>query len=162
MPSDIAVDDSTREAVEALQAKLGDNEDAAILLAIIVASWNQVALLYEESQRRHDISVGGAASFLSGLGDAMVQLGGDVEAGERELIELHTKVVDKLVLASGDIQRVRSIMKDVLTEYNEFEGTVDALKGGLGSLVQATLTSLNPAIARIALPMVGRVFGTSD
>jgi len=159
MPNIIAVDNQTKQAIEALKKKLGDDEDAAVLLAIAVTSWNQLALLYEESEQRHKTNVSGAASFLSLLGLKMTELKSKLAATEQNLKDLHTKVVNTLGLASGNIDKACTAMKDVLNEYNNFQGTTEALKKGLGSLVLSTLTTLNPAVGVIVAPMVNQIFG---
>jgi len=160
MPNIIAVDDDIVHAVDRLKDKLGGDEEATALLAIVVTSWNQLALLYEESEQRHGTNVAGAASFLSLLSLKMTELKNKLAATEQNLKDLHTKVVNTLGLASGNINKAKTAMQDVLNEYNNFQGTTQALKKGLGSLVLSTLTTLNPAVGAIVAPMVNQVFGT--
>jgi hypothetical protein len=161
MANSIMVDDRARQAVDALKGKLGSDADAMMLLTTLCASWNQIALLYEESEQRHGANVAGTASFLSALGGAMILLRDRIAVGNSQLAALHTQIVNKLSAAAGDTVKIKTVMTDVLNEYSSFQGSVQELKKGLGSLVQASLTALNPGIAAMAGPMVGNIFGTA-
>jgi hypothetical protein len=154
------VDNDVEQAVKTLFQKLGNDEETTLLLAMLVASWNQLALLYQESEERHQVIVGGTSSFLSQLGQEMVRLRDQNDQAEAELKDLHDQVIGSLDLAATDIAKAKNAMKDVLKIYSDFAGNVNGLKQGIGSLVKSTIVSLNPAIGTWASPLVDKAFGS--
>lgn len=153
----INVDDSVAAQVAELQQKLGDDEDAAVILVTILAHWNQVALQYVESERRQGLAAGEASAFLSSLGQTMRTIRDDQAADDAELADLHNKVVDALSRASVSVAATKQAMGEVLKTYAEFNGNVDKLKKGIGALAKASLMGMNPLVGAALGPSLDRL-----
>lgn len=153
----LKITNGTQQAAQALGQKLGDDEAATVLLATIMAAFQQTILLYEDSEARHGAILDGASSFLRRLGTSMTALEAELEATDQAVAELHGKVKAKLLSATDNVVYARRAMSDVLKIYNDFAGNTEQLKQGVAALAKSTLTSMNPALGFWAGPQIDKL-----
>jgi len=145
--------------VEQLVARLGNEGEAAALLAVFIAAWQQAATELERCQAKHDVTVGGAASFLIGMSTGLEAYRAKVAGADAQLAALHAQIIGKLKDAQDNSAKAESAMKDVLQVYVDFKGSTAQLKGSLGSLAKVALVAMNPAVGAFAAPLIDRVLG---
>src|SRR5436305_1569842 len=143
---DIEIDASFKDSLASLQAKLGGTSEAVLAIAALSAAWNQLAILYSDSEDRHRNNAAGVSALLANIGASMTRLRDQVSADDVKLKRLHDDVVGKLTAARADITKVKNVMKDVIEVYNHFQGETAKLKKGIGSLAKSAFTAMNPAV----------------
>lgn len=154
---DIEIDASFKDSLASLQAKLGAASEAVVAIAALSAAWNQLAILYSDSEDRHRNNAAGVSALLANIGANMTRLRDQVAADDAELKKLHDDVVGKLSAARADITKAKNVMKEVIDVYNRFQGETSKLKKGIGSLAKSAFTAMNPVVGAFASSWIDKI-----
>jgi len=153
MSSDVNV------VIQELSTRLGDDADAVALIAVLAASWTEMAARLQVAEEATGVAFEIAAESVQQVGVGMDGFKQQVEAGDAQLVELHQKIKNLVDAAGQHSGAAKDAMGDVLATYNRFSGNVQQLKTGVGSLAKSVIGSAVPGAAHLLNPRVDRLLG---
>jgi hypothetical protein len=81
---------------------------------------------------------------LQSLGGSLDEFNKQIKKDDEEIATLYNEVNSKISDSSMMLTEAKTLMKDVLKTYEEFDGNVNQLKSGIGGFANSLLCSIFP------------------